>query len=206
MWGFSGSRRRDLNFKCQAWLCHQALYPIASLQWVPLGGWHQCSCPLLQPNLPHPASVVHHHSHKPSLCNLQTTSCSAGTATPPRLPTWGWPPWSASATSRWKVRRGGLRCVWHGFNYVRHAPRLARCVWGQWLGAGGASRASRLTCKLTCPPSWRAGLRGAFAWAAPEVLTGEQRCSERADIYSLGELSCAALRCAGLVGRRLLGV
>ena len=31
-----------------------------------------------------------------------------------------------------------------------------------------------------------AGLRGAFAWAAPEVLTGEQRVSEKADVYSLG--------------------
>lgn len=35
-------------------------------------------------------------------------------------------------------------------------------------------------------PLPRAGLRGAFAWAAPEVLTGERSVSERADIYSLG--------------------
>ena len=35
-------------------------------------------------------------------------------------------------------------------------------------------------------PTHPPGLRGAFAWAAPEVLLGAARVSEKADIYSLG--------------------
>ena len=45
-----------------------------------------------------------------------------------------------------------------------------------------------------------AGLRGAFAWAAPEVLTGERHCSEKADIYSLG------VRAIKHLGKEVVGV
>ncbi|GAB4814549.1 hypothetical protein N2152v2_001595 [Parachlorella kessleri] len=39
------------------------------------------------------------------------------------------------------------------------------------------------------------GLRGAFAWAAPEVLMGERHCSEKADIYSLGVVLWELVTC-----------